>query len=108
VVEGLDAANPMDRSSAERIAINTPIQGSAADLIKLAMLAVDKAIVGTSAKLLLQVHDELVLEVPEGEVEEVRVRVRAAMEGVRTFDGVALRVPLLAETGVSRTWGGAH
>ena len=108
VVEGLDAANPMDRSAAERIAINTPIQGSAADLIKLAMLAVDKAIVGTSAKLLLQVHDELVLEVPEGEVEDVRGRVRAAMEGVRTFDGAALRVPLVAETGVSRTWGGAH
>ena len=107
-MEGLDAANPMDRSAAERIAINTPIQGSAADLIKLAMLAVDKAIVGTSAKLLLQVHDELVLEVPEGEVEDVRTRVRAAMEGVRTFDGATLRVPLLAETGVSRTWGGAH
>ncbi len=107
-VEGLDANNPMDRSAAERVAINTPIQGSAADLIKLAMIAVDKAIAGTRAKLLLQVHDELVLEVPEGEVEGLRAVVKGAMEGVKTFEGESLCVPLLAETGASRTWGGAH
>lgn len=107
-VEGLDAGNPMDRSAAERVAINTPIQGSAADLIKLAMIAVDNAIAGTNARLLLQVHDELVLEVPEAEVEALRSVVKAAMEGVRTFEGEELAVPLLAETGVSRTWGGAH
>lgn len=112
-VEGLDAANPMDRSAAERVAINTPIQGSAADLIKLAMIAVDKAIrgpehAGKGARLLLQVHDELVLEVPEGEAEALRGVVKFAMENVRTFDGESLCVPLLADTGVSRTWGGAH
>lgn len=107
-VEGLDANNPMDRSAAERVAINTPIQGSAADLIKLAMIAVDKAIAGTNARMLLQVHDELVLEVPEGEAEGLRAVVKAAMEGVKTFEGESLCVPLLAETGVSRTWGGAH
>lgn len=107
-VEGLDAANPMDRSAAERVAINTPIQGTAADLIKLAMIAVDRAIAGTSARLLLQVHDELVLEVPEAEAEGLRGVVKAAMEGVRLLDGQALRVPLRVDTGVSRTWGGAH
>ncbi len=112
-VDGLDANNPMDRSAAERVAINTPIQGSAADLIKLAMIAVDKAIRGPElaskgAKLLLQVHDELVLEVPEGEVEAIREVVKAALEGVRMFDGQALCVPLVADTGTSRTWGGAH
>ena len=112
-VEGLDAANPMDRSAAERVAINTPIQGSAADLIKLAMIAVDKAIRGPEhaargAKLLLQVHDELVLEVPEGEAEALRGVVKFAMEEVRTFDGERLCVPLLVESGISKTWGGAH
>jgi DNA polymerase-1 len=102
-VPNLEASNPMDRAYAERIAINTPIQGSAADLIKLAMLAVDKAIVGTGARLLLQVHDELVLEVPDAEVDVVRARVREAMEGA-----AVLRVPLRVDSGVARSWDAAH
>ncbi|MFZ5476005.1 MAG: DNA polymerase I [Myxococcota bacterium] len=102
-VQGLDAGNPMDRSAAERVAINTPIQGTAADLIKLAMIRVDAALRGTGAKMLLQVHDELVFEVPEAEVEDVRARVRTAMEGV-----AALRVPLQVETGAAATWDEAH
>ncbi len=102
-VAGLDAKNPMDRSAAERVAINTPIQGSAADLIKIAMIRVARELPQTGARLLLQVHDELVIEVPEGEVERVRGRVKAAMEGVAT-----LCVPLKVDTGVARTWDEAH
>src|SRR5439155_9408847 len=98
-IAGLDAGNQGDRAAAERIAVNSPIQGSAADIIKIAMLRVADAIRGTGADLLLQVHDELVLEVPEGEVDEVRARVKAAMESVTT-----LSVPLVADTGVARTW----
>ncbi|MFN7142644.1 MAG: DNA polymerase I [Myxococcota bacterium] len=102
-VAGLDAKNPMDRSAAERIAINTPIQGSAADLIKLAMIRVARELDGTGARLLLQVHDELVVEVPEEKVELVRGRVKGAMEGV-----AELCVPLKVDTGVARTWDEAH
>ncbi len=101
--QGLDAKNPMDRAGAERIAINTPIQGTAADLIKLAMVRVHADVAGTSARLLLQVHDELVLEVPEGDVKEVAERVRAAMEGVAT-----LCVPLKVDAGWASTWDAAH
>jgi len=116
-VSGLDAGNPMDRATAERVAINTPIQGTAADLIKLAMVRVAAAIRGTGARLLLQVHDELVLEVPDAEVEAVRVLVRGAMESVAGLPGaepvaggqsVTLCVPLKVDTGVARTWDGAH
>ena len=93
----------MDRAAAERIAINTPIQGSAADLIKLAMIAVAQVLDGTPARLLLQVHDELVIEVPEEDAEAIRTKVCAAMEGV-----ASLCVPLKVESGVARTWDEAH
>ncbi len=102
-VVGLDAGNPMDRSAAERVAINTPIQGSAADLVKLAMIEVHRLLRGTGTRMLLQVHDELVLEAPEGDAEEVRTVVRRAMEGV-----AVLGVPLVVDSGVARTWDGAH
>jgi DNA polymerase I len=102
-IPGLDAGNPNDRNAAERIAINSPIQGTAADIIKLAMIRVDAAIRTTGARILLQVHDELVLEVPEDEVEPVRSLVKTAMEGV-----VPLAVPLLVDSGAAPTWGGAH
>lgn len=102
-VSAITASNPMDRGSAERIAINTPIQGTAADLIKLAMTAVHKEIAGTNARLLLQVHDELLLEVPEGEAPDIARRVKAAMEGVAT-----LRVPLKVDSGIGTTWDTAH
>jgi DNA polymerase I len=81
------------------------MQGTAADLIKLAMIAVSKWIrdgrLGT--RLIMQVHDELVLEVPDGEVEEVRARVPALMSAV-----AELKVPLLAEVGVGSNWDEAH
>lgn len=102
-VAGLDAGNPMDRSAAERVAINTPIQGSAADLIKMAMIRVAREIPSATARLLLQVHDELVLEVPEADVAEVRERVTSIMEGVAT-----LCVPLRVDSGAARTWDEAH
>ncbi|MDP2316107.1 MAG: DNA polymerase I [Pseudomonadota bacterium] len=101
--QGLDAKNPMDRSGAERIAINTPIQGTAADLIKLAMVRVHADLAGTPARLLLQVHDELVIEVPEGDVAAVAARVKATMEGA-----ASLCVPLKVDTGWARTWDAAH
>ena len=107
VVAGLDAGNPMDRAGAERVAINTPIQGTAADIIKIAMARVEAALHGalasTGAALLLQVHDELVLEVPEGSVDAVRRGVAAVMESV-----VTLAVPLKVDTGSASTWDAAH
>jgi len=97
--------NPGLRQSAERMAVNTPIQGTAADIIKLAMLRVDRALnqAPREARMLLQVHDELVLEVAEGEVAAVEGLVRRAMEGA-----AELRVPLEVEVGKGRTWAEAH
>ncbi|WP_018412330.1 DNA polymerase I [Methyloversatilis thermotolerans] len=93
------------RQGAERAAINAPMQGTAADLIKLAMIAVDGwlAAEGLDTRLILQVHDELVLEVPEAELDRVRERVPALMEGV-----AQLAVPLKVEAGVGRNWDEAH
>ncbi len=102
-IAGLDASNQGDRAAAERIAVNTPIQGTAADLIKLAMIEVDRLLVGTGTTMLLQVHDELVFESPAGEVAELAPRIARAMEGVAT-----LRVPLGVEWGSGATWAAAH
>jgi DNA polymerase-1 len=93
------------RSAAERQAINAPMQGTAADLIKLAMLAVQKALdaQGKATKMVMQVHDELVFEVPEHEVDWVRAEVPKLMAGVAEFT-----VPLIAEVGVGLNWDEAH
>jgi DNA polymerase-1 len=93
------------RNAAERIAMNTPIQGSAADLIKIAMLRVDAALRERRlrARLLLQVHDELLLEAPNDEVDEVTELVRGEMSGV-----MDLAVPLVVDTGRGRSWAAAH
>jgi DNA polymerase-1 len=93
------------RAAAERFAINAPIQGSAADLMKLAMIRVHRALKARhpSARLLLQVHDELVLETPMAEVDAVSELVRAEME--QCF---ALRVPLTVSIGVGPTWFDVH
>jgi DNA polymerase I len=101
----LFANDPTKRSYGERIATNSPIQGSAADLCKVAMLRVDEALrrIGSGARLVLQIHDELLLDVPEEEVERVVAEVREAMEGAGGLD-----VPLVVEVGVGRTWGQAH
>jgi len=101
----IGARNPGLRMAAERTAINTPIQGTAADIVKIAMLRVHAAVAaaGHDARLLLQVHDELVLEVAEREVEAVGATVRREMEGA-----AALKVPLDVEVGHGRSWAEAH
>jgi DNA polymerase-1 len=101
----LNARDPGVRQFAERAATNTPIQGSAADLIKLAMLELRRRLQesGSGAHMLLQVHDELVLEVPAGEVEAVRTVVRQAMEGVWK-----LKVPLRVDVHDGANWAEAH
>ncbi len=93
------------RAGAERQAINAPMQGTAADLIKLAMLAVQKALdaQGKVAKMVMQVHDELVFEVPEAEIEWAKVEIPKLMAGV-----AQLSVPLIAEVGVGPNWDEAH
>ncbi len=101
----INSPNGPRRSAAERAAINAPMQGTAADLIKLAMVAVQKALdeSGRGARMIMQVHDELVFELPEGEVDWLRVEVPRLMAGV-----AELRVPLLAEMGVGPNWEKAH
>jgi DNA polymerase-1 len=91
-VPEIDSKNKTRREFAERMALNTPIQGTAADIIKLAMIKCDKAIKksGLSAKMLLQIHDELVFELPEAELEKTRPLIKAAME-----NALALDVPLV-------------
>ena len=93
------------RAGAERQAINAPMQGTAADLIKMAMVAVEKWLEtsGLKSRMVLQVHDELVLEVPEDEVETVKEKLPEIMDGVAT-----LRVPLIASVGVGENWEAAH
>ena len=93
------------RAFGERVAQNAPIQGSAADLIKVAMIRIDGALRERklSAKMLLQVHDELVFEVPEAEVEATAAVVRQVMESV-----AQLTVPLAVEVGTGHSWAEAH
>jgi DNA polymerase-1 len=101
----IGSANQARRQGAERQAINAPMQGTAADLIKLAMLAVQGWIEseGLATKLVMQVHDELVLEVPEAELSRVKPQVEKLMTGVATLD-----VPLVVEAGVGENWEKAH
>lgn len=103
------SANGQMAAQARRQAVNTVIQGSAADVIKLAMLAVaqDAELRRLEARLVLQVHDELLLELPEDGAREAGARAAALMEGVRP-GGVELSVPLLVEWGSGRDWGSAH
>ena len=98
-IPDMNSRNPAARGFAERTAVNSPIQGTAADLIKIAMIRIDKALLGLQSKLLLQVHDELVLESPPEEVDSVRTMVNREMEGV-----CELLVPLVVDTGVGDNW----
>ena len=93
------------RSFGERVALNMPIQGTAADIIKLAMVHVDARLrkEGLRARLLLQVHDELIVECPEEERERVAALLQEEMEQV-----VSYSVPLVAEAGWGKTWAEAH
>ena len=93
------------RQGAERAAINAPMQGTAADLIKLAMVATHRWLrdEGMKSRLVLQVHDELVLEVPNAELAKVKNALPGLMGGV-----AALSVPLLVEVGAGNNWDEAH
>ena len=101
----INSPNGPRRGGAERAAINAPMQGTAADLIKLSMNKVQQVLdaQGRATKMIMQVHDELVFEVPEAEVEWVRLEIPRLMAGV-----VELKVPLLAEIGIGPNWDQAH
>ena len=100
-IPDINSKNANQRGFAERTAVNTPLQGTAADLIKLAMIRIDTALRdrGLKSRMTLQVHDELVFEVPESEIETVHTLVREQMENVHP-----LHVPLLVEIGVGPNW----
>ncbi len=110
----INSTNRMVKEAAERAAINAPLQGSAAEIIKLAMIAVDAVLPKDAAKLLLQVHDELVFEVDADRSDEIAALIKSAMEGVLTVTAKALgwsvdfAVPLVVEVGVGDNWDEAH
>jgi len=101
----INGGNGPRKSGAERQAINAPMQGTAADLIKLAMVAVQQALdeQGKATRIIMQVHDELVFEVPDAELDWIKAEVPRLMAGV-----AQLKVPLLAEVGVGLNWDEAH
>jgi len=100
-IPDIESRNPNQRGFAERTAVNTPLQGTAADLIKLAMIALDRKLAERKlrTRMVLQVHDELLFEVPDDEKDEIEALVRAEMEGV-----VKLNVPLVADLGFGPNW----
>ncbi len=108
IIPELKSKSPMDRGFGERVAVNTPIQGSAADVCKVAMVRIARrlAVEAPRARLLLQIHDELVFDAP---AEDADVVCRVAKEEMErsVVGGVQLRVPLVAEVGVGRSWGDA-
>jgi DNA polymerase-1 len=100
-IPDMNVRNPAARGFAERTAVNTPLQGTAADLIKIAMIRIHRELTDKRlrTRLLLQVHDELVLESPADEVDEIRRLVKSEMESVQK-----LRVPLVVDVGVGANW----
>ena len=108
-IPGIRDANPARRAGAERQAINAPLQGSAADIIKRAMSRIPAALAGEGLKtrMLLQVHDELLFEAPEAEAETTARVVKAVMEGA-CEPHCELSVPLVVETGWAKSWDEAH
>ena len=105
-VPEINGSNGIRRAAAERAAINGPMQGTAADLIKMAMNSVDNWIKQSkemNGKMIMQVHDELVFEVPEDEVDAFKENITDLMENVAQLD-----VPLKIDSGVGNNWGQAH
>ena len=104
-IPGINSRNKTEKSGAERIAVNTPIQGSAADIVKLAMVRLSSEIkeMNLSSKMILQVHDELIFEVPDNEIDKMKELVKNTMESV-----VKLDVPLRASVEVGDKWGELH
>ncbi len=108
-ISGIRDPNPARRNAAERQAINAPLQGSAADIIKRAMIRIPAALAdaGLAARMLLQVHDELLFEVPESEIAATAEVVKKIMEGA-CAPHCELSVPLVVETGWAKSWDDAH
>jgi DNA polymerase-1 len=104
----LQSGDPVQRSFGERMAVNSPIQGSAADLIKVAMINVHRALKQQlpDVRMILQVHDELIFEVPEKELDAAKRLVQGEMEDVGRQLG--LSVPLKVDVGVGKNWRAAH
>jgi DNA polymerase-1 len=104
-LDSIGSRNQAQRAGAERAAINAPMQGTAADIIKRAMIAVDRWLLERAgeARMLMQVHDELVFEVREDSVESIRDGVRERMAGAAELD-----VPLVVDIGVGANWDEAH
>ncbi len=100
-IPDIESRNANQRGFAERTAINTPLQGTAADLIKLAMIAIDRKLTEQKlrTRMVLQVHDELLFEVPDGEAEQVAAFVKNAMEHV-----IKLKVPIVADLAFGSNW----
>jgi len=97
------SSNRMQRGMGERAAINSPIQGSAADIINLAMINIDEKLQGNDAKMILQVHDELIVESPENKVNEISLLIKYEME-----NAYKLRVPLKVDIGAGPNWADTH
>ena len=104
-IAGIDSSDRMESQMAERMAVNTPVQGSAADLIKIAMIRIQKRINDENLplRMMLQVHDELVFECPREQVETLSQMVKSEMEGA-----MELKVPLVASVGFGKNWLEAH
>ena len=104
-IHGISSRNATERAGAERIALNTPIQGSAADIVKLAMLSISGKLEqsGLKSRMLLQVHDELIFEVPDNEVDQMKKLVKSVMESV-----VSLDIPLRVSVESGSCWGDMH
>ena len=104
-IKAINSANKTEKAAAERIAINTPIQGSAADIVKQAMIKVHSELSQKfpEAKLLLQVHDELIAECPENQAEQVAELIKTTMESV-----ISLSVPLKVSVETGKRWGEFH
>ena len=99
----INSRNFNEREGAKRIAINTPIQGSAADIIKIAMIRIHEKIKSMQSRMILQVHDELVFEACDNEIEDLQAIVKNEMEGA-----FALDVPLKVDIGIGHNWSEAH
>jgi DNA polymerase-1 len=104
-ITAINSRNKTEKAAAERIAVNTPIQGSAADIVKTAMLNLDRALAAASspARLLLQVHDELILECPKDAAKETTALIEKEME-----NAVKLKIPLRVSVETGKRWGDFH
>jgi DNA polymerase-1 len=104
-IPAINSRNKTEKAGAERIAVNTPIQGSAADIVKTAMLNLDKRLAkeNSPAKLLLQVHDELILECPKADAPAASKLIKEVME-----NAVKLRIPLRVSVETGKRWGDFH